>query len=119
MVIKGKLTVGLLNNINLHSLNWWLSEIEKWNAFKVAKVTPPKVFRNAVHEHNWQVAALQKNIRKIVARSQPQVPNPASPLVLTTSHAVVRHAPVPASVPAPDNRFELLIATSQNQVHYI
>jgi len=81
VVVKGKLTVGLLNNINLQSLNWWLSEIEKWNAFKVAKVTPPKVFRNAVHQHNWQAAVLHTNVRKIVtAASRPNVTNPELPL---------------------------------------
>jgi hypothetical protein len=96
VVVKGNLTVGLLNNINLHSLNWWLSEIKRWNAFKVAKVTPPKVFRSAVHQHNWQVAALQTNVRKIVAASQLRVVNPEPPLVSTTSHAAARHAPVPA-----------------------
>jgi hypothetical protein len=79
--VMGKLTVGLLNNINLHSLDWWLTQIQKWNAFNVAKVTPPKVFRNAVHQHNWQAAVLHTNVRKIVtAASRSHVTNPELPL---------------------------------------
>ncbi len=112
VVVKGKLTVGLLNNINLHSLNWWLSEIEKWNAFKVSKVTPPKVFRNAVHQHNWQAAFLQSNVRKIVAGSQYHVVDPESPLVSTILRTADGHAPVPApeNDPAPDPVPDLALA---------
>ena len=101
VVVIGKLTVGLLNNINLHSLTWWLSEIEKWNAFKVAKVTPSKVFRNAVHQHNWQAAALQTNVRKIVAQSRSHVTNQESPLVSAKLRTADGHAPFPAPDPAP------------------
>jgi hypothetical protein len=106
VVVKGRLTVGLLNNINLHSLTWWLSEIEKWNAFKVAKVTSSKVFRNAVHQHNWQAAALQTNVRKIVAQSRSHVTNqdpaPApGPVPALALLRVPDTAPPLASAPAP------------------
>jgi len=115
VVATGRLTVGLLNNINLHSRNWWLSQIQKWNAFKDAKVTPSKVFRNAVHQHNWHAAALQK---KVSACASAQVPASSSVPVSATAHnqtpsiagfasasvapAAKQTAPAPAPAPAPN-----------------
>lgn len=86
VVATGRLTIALLNNINLHSLNWWLSQIEKWKTFKAGKVTPSKVFRNAVHQHNWHAAALQKT----VAAAALSAPAPAFGFAVVCS--------VPASV---------------------
>ena len=86
VVATGRLTVALLNNINLHSLNWWLRQIEKWKTFKAGKVTPSKVFRNAVHQHNWHAAALQKT----VAAAALSAPAPAFGFAVVCS--------VPASV---------------------
>ena len=68
VVVVGKLTLALLNNVNLESLAWWNSQIEIWNSFKSkSRATPEKQFRNAIHMHNWHAAAAQRSCQAIVA----------------------------------------------------
>jgi len=69
VAVIGKLTLTLLNNINRQSLQWWNSQIQKWIAFKGTKSTSIKLFRNAVHMHNWHAAASQRYIQKQIDRS--------------------------------------------------
>ena len=107
VVATGRLTVGLLNNINLPSLNWWLSQIEKWKSFKAGKVTPTKVFRNAVHQHNWHAAALQKTVAAATlsapasASAPAPAPAPASVPLPVPSGPAFEVVPAPAPAPAP------------------
>jgi hypothetical protein len=66
VIVQGKLTLALLNNINRQSLQWWNWQLSKWIDFKRTKSTPSKLFRNAIHMHNWYAAASQKQVHKIV-----------------------------------------------------
>ena len=66
VIVHGKLTVTLLNNINRQSLQWWNRQLSKWIDFKRTKSTPSRVFRNAIHVHNFYAAASQKQVHKIV-----------------------------------------------------
>jgi hypothetical protein len=68
VVVVGRLTLALLNNVNLESLAWWNSQIEIWNSFKSkSRATPEKQFRNAIHMHNWHAAAAQRSCQAMVA----------------------------------------------------
>jgi len=66
VIVQGRLTLALLNNINRQSLQWWNWQLSKWIDFKRTKSTPSKLFRNAIHLHNWYAAASQKQVHKIV-----------------------------------------------------
>ena len=66
VIVQGRLTLALLNNINRQSLQWWNMQLSKWIEFKRKKSTPSKLFRNAIHMHNWYAAASQKQVHKIV-----------------------------------------------------
>jgi hypothetical protein len=66
VIVHGRLTLALLNNINRQSLQWWNMQLSKWIEFKRKKSTPSKLFRNAIHMHNWYAAASQKQVHKIV-----------------------------------------------------
>ena len=110
VIVIGRLTLALLNNINRQSLRWWQVQIQKWNSFKDAKATPSKVFRNAIHMHNWHTAALQKQVHNIVAApaTVPVTPDPedARPASAQAPASAPLHsasvgdfASVPASVP--------------------
>jgi hypothetical protein len=77
VIVHGKLTVTLLNNINRQSLQWWNRQLSKWIDFKRTKSTPSILFRNAIHLHNFHAAASQKQVHKIVtARAEALVFDP-------------------------------------------
>ena len=106
VVVVGRLTLALLNNVNLESLAWWNSQIEIWNSFKSkSRATPEKQFRNAIHMHNWHAAAAQRSCQAIVA-AQKEVPAPNPGLAHVSVSPVSDLVPVPAlasrvSDPAP------------------
>ena len=90
VTVVGRLTLQLINNVNLQSLAWWKRQIEIWNEFKrSAKATPAKQFRNAIHMHNWHAAAAQGSCKAIVASQK---------LTLALQHS---DASADASAPAP------------------
>jgi hypothetical protein len=99
VVVVGRLTLALLNNVNLESLAWWNSQIEIWNSFKSkSRATPEKQFRNAIHMHNWHAAAAQRSCQAIVAAQKDvPAPNPVPGLAPVRSVSPVSDpVPVPA-----------------------
>ena len=98
VVVVGRLTLALLNNVNLESLAWWNSQIENWKSFKSkSRATPEKLFRNAIHMHNWHAAAAQRSCQAIVA-ARKDVPAPNPGLAFVSDSALEAAAPSPSAL---------------------
>lgn len=126
--VIGDITLPLLNNVNLWCLQWWKLQVSLWNDFKKGNSTQKSLlFRNAIHQHNWHAAQLQKiaNDRKqanasasvtaptlalvpaIPASASASAPAPA-PASASASSSALTTAPAPAHATAPRNKRQVL-----------
>jgi hypothetical protein len=92
VIVQGRLTETLLNNINRQSLQWWNRQLSKWLDFKRTKSKPSRLFRNAIQMHNWHASASQRQVHKIVTA-------PATAPVTDSENVRHASAQVLASVP--------------------
>jgi hypothetical protein len=102
VVVIGDITLPLLNNVNSWCLQWWKLQVSLWNDFKKGQLTQKSLlFRNAIHQHNWHAAQLQKiaNDRK-QANSSASVTAPTLALVPTIPASASASAPAPAPASA-------------------
>ena len=97
VVVIGDITLPLLNNVNSWCLQWWKLQVSLWNDFKKGNLTQKSLlFRNAIHQHNWHAAQLQKiaNDRK---QANASASVPALALVPTIPASTSASAPAPAN----------------------